>query len=322
MDVLGVNYQEPYFPLYRKADPNVVVIGTEVFKYWRSTEDNLSAFDPANTWWDVVRHDYVAGQFLWTGIDYFGEFGGFPRHGSTCGIIDSCGLLKPEGMFQRSVWRKDPVVFITVVNDSLGSGARASAWDAPIMLPHWSFPKYQGQLLRLQTQTNCETVELILNGISYGVRRAADYLNSAVVWHVPYQPGKIEAIGRTGGEIAARHELVTAGPCGQIVLKPDRTSIAADGQDVSHVEVNLADREGVLVPDDDRTIRFELSGPGVIIGVDNGDMLSLEPFKANSRRTVAGRCLAIVQSARKPGVIRLVASASGLPAASATIQTA
>jgi beta-galactosidase len=189
------------------------------------------------------------------------------------------------------------------------------------MLPHWNFPKYQGQLLRLQAQTNCETVELVLNGASYGERRAASFLNRAVIWYVPWQPGRIEAVGRNDGRIVARHELRTSGPCARIALRPDREKLASDGRDVSHIEVQLTDGEGVLVPDDDRAIQFELSGPGAIIGVDNGDLRSLEPYQGRSRTTRAGRCLVMVQSARNPGAIRLAASATGLPPAFATIQT-
>lgn len=321
MDVAGLNYQEPLYPHLKKADPNLVIVGTEAFKYWRNSEQLRHAFDPTNTWWDVLKHDYVAGQFLWTGIDYLGETGAWPNRGSTSGIIDTCGFLKPEGWFQRSAWRADPVVFLSVLDESLGSGTPASSWEAPKMLPHWNFRKCQGQLLRLQSQTNCETVELVLNGASYGQRRSADFLNRAVIWYVPYQPGRIEALGRNGGRIVARHELRTAGPCARIVLRPDRQTLADDGRDVSHIQVQLTDGEGVLMPDDDRAVQFELSGPGAIIGVDSGDLRSLEPYQGNLRTTRAGRCLVIVQSARNPGAIRVTATAAGLPPASVTIQT-
>ncbi|MGC9970955.1 MAG: glycoside hydrolase family 2 TIM barrel-domain containing protein [Bryobacteraceae bacterium] len=321
MDVAGLNYQEPLYPHLKKADPNLVIVGTEAFKYWRNSEQLRHAFDPANTWWDVLKYDYVAGQFLWTGIDYLGESGAWPDRGSTSGIIDTCGFLKPEGWFQRSAWRADPVVFLSVLDESLGSGMPASSWEAPTMLPHWNFQKRQGQLLRLQTQTNCETVELVLNGVSYGERRSAGFLNRAVIWHVPWQPGRIEAVGRNDGRIVARHELRTSGPCARIALRPDREKLASDGRDISHIEVQLTDGEGVLVPDDDRAIQFEMSGPGVIIGVDNGDLRSLEPYKGLSRTTRAGRCLVMVQSARNPGVIHLAATATGLPTASVAIQT-
>ena len=175
--------------------------------------------------------------------------------------------------------------------------------------------------MRLHTQTNCETVELLLNGASYGRRRAPDYANSAPVWYVPYERGKIEAVGRNGEAIVARHELQTAGPCAQIVLQPDRTSLAADGRDVAQIEVQLRDAEGLLVPNDDRPLRIQASGAGAILGHDNGDLSCLEPYKGETRTTRGGRCLVIVQAGRRSGALELRVSEASLPAAVLMIET-
>ena len=175
--------------------------------------------------------------------------------------------------------------------------------------------------MRLHTQTNCETVELLVNGASYGRRRSADYANSAPVWYVPYKPGSVAAVGRNGEAIVARHDLRTAGPCAQIVLQADRTSLAADGRDVAHVEVQLRDADGVRVPNDDRTLRIQASGAGAVLGHDNGDLSSLEPYRGETRTTRGGRCLVIVQSGRSSGVLQLRVSGANLPAAVLTIQT-
>lgn len=105
------------------------------------------------------------------------------------------------------------------------------------------------------------------------------------------------------------------------MLLPDRTTITAEGQDLSHIEVRLEDAQGVLGPDADRLIRFELEGTGTILGVDNGDLRSSEPYQANQRTTYWGRCLAIIQAAREPGEIRLTAAAADLPPAQLLIRT-
>jgi len=140
------------------------------------------------------------------------------------------------------------------------------------------------------------------------------------LWFVPYQPGTVEAIARSDDDtVVARHELRTSGPCAKITLRADRSEIKADGQDVAHVEVRLEDENGLLVPDDGRQVEFELSGPGKIIAVDNGDLADPAPYPSRSRTTREGRCLALIQSTRRPGALGLHASSPGLGGASVEI---
>jgi beta-galactosidase len=173
----------------------------------------------------------------------------------------------------------------------------------------------------VQTQTNCETVELIVNGTSFGQRKSRDYNNSGIEWHVPYAPGRVQAIGRRGNSIVARHELKTAGPGARIELAADRAIIAADSQDVSHVFACIVDRDGVIVPTADQSLQLKLTGPGKIIGLDNGDLASSESYQSKTRETRQGRCLAIVQSEQKPGAIKLSVRARGLVSGAITIRS-
>lgn len=318
MDVLGVNYQEPLYESLHSAALEIPLLGTEAFKYYRSGRDLRTGFDPKNPWWDVAEHEWVAGQFLWAGVDYLGESNRWPLRGYPCGLLDTCGFVCPEAWFQRSVWRNEPIVRIAVCG--AGPGDVANPWRAPTLLEHWNFSAHAGKLLRLQTQTNCETVELIVDGVSHDERRAADFLNRAIIWFVPWAPGKVEAIGRIGGQIVARDVLETTGPAARIALRADRVTLRADGRDVSHVEIRLVDERGLLVPDADRRVELELSGAGAVIGVDNGDLECEEPYKAVARSTRGGRCLAIVQAARRPGAICLVARAAELPAAELVLE--
>lgn len=189
------------------------------------------------------------------------------------------------------------------------------------MALHWNFPRFKGSVIRVETFSNCQSVELLLNGESLGVRRPEDYSNSTILWYVPYEAGSLRAIGKNEGNEVATDELLTAGPPAGIVLAPDRAKLAADGQDVSHIEVRLVDAKGVLVPDGDRLIRFAVKGPGAIIGVDNGDLRCPEPYKANQRTTHWGRCLVILQATRQAGTIEFTATASNLPPATVTIES-
>jgi beta-galactosidase len=140
-------------------------------------------------------------------------------------------------------------------------------------------------------------------------------------WTVPYEPGVLKAVGMRDGKVACTQEIATAGAPARIDLTADRTIIAADGRDVAHLTVRVRDAEDHLVPDADDQIAFDVQGPARIIGVDNGDPASHEPFRSNQRRVFHGLCLAIVQSTTEPGQIEVTATAPGLTAGHITIQT-
>ncbi len=320
VDVLCVNYQEPMYRHYRAANPDLVVVGSETFKYWRGSEMHVHAFEPVNPWWDVDKDDCVVGGFLWPGIDYLGESNTFPMRGWSSGIIDTCGFLKPEGWFQKSVWNaREPVVRIAVHTG--GAGGHAWSWSAPAMEEHWNFSQFEGKLLHLQTQTNCESVELIVNGTPFGRRQACDYANRAIAWYVPYEPGKVEAFGRNGEEIVARHELVTSGASARLRIELDRASLAADGQDCVHAIATVIDERGITVPDDIRPLTFRVDGPVDLIGVDNGDMACGESYLGPTRTTRGGRALAIIRAGRAPGEVVVRVESDGLTSDEARVAT-
>jgi beta-galactosidase len=313
MDVLGGNYYEPLYEAIHEKAPEVIVLGTETFKYYRSSQDMRTGFDPKNPWYDVAHNPFVSGLFLWVGIDYLGESNRWPLRGYPSGIFDTCCFPRPEAWFHRSVWLGQPLVKLAVF--AAGPADVANPWYAPTLAAHWNFEQHKGKLLRLQTQTNCETVELVVNGVSHGVRRAAEFLNQAIMWFVPWAPGTVEAIARNGAEVVARDVLQSSGPATRLELIADRVELRADGRDVAHVEVRLVDEQGLLVPDDERKIDFALGGPGVILGVDNGDLECEEPYKGTQRSTRNGRCLAIVQASRSRGSVQISASTPSLPTA-------
>jgi beta-galactosidase len=153
------------------------------------------------------------------------------------------------------------------------------------------------------------------------VRNAADYSNSTIQWYVPYADGKIEAIGINDGKQVASHQLQTAGKTAKLVLRPDRTRITADGQDLVHIELNLADTRDLLVPDGDRLINWKVEGEGRLIGVDSGDLRRSESYQGPAHTTYWGKGLAVIQATRNSGTIRVTATAEDLPPASLSIQS-
>jgi len=235
---------------------------------------------------------WVAGEFVWTGFDYIGEPTpyGWPSRSSYFGIIDLAGFPKDRYYLYQSQWTDKPVIHL---------------------LPHWNWKGFEGKEIPVWCFTNAESVELFLNGKSLGSKDFRDTKSLHLEWKVQYEPGVLKAVGKKGGQTIV-DEVRTAGEPARLIVRPDRKQLAADGEDLSFVEVRIVDKDGNLCPNADNQITFGLEGPGTIAGVDNGDPTNHEPFKAAKHKAFHGLCLAVIKAARTPGEIRLSAMAQGL----------
>lgn len=271
-------------------------------------------------WKFVATYDYVAGDHMWTGIDYLGE-SRWPAKGSSSGVIDTCGFPKDGYYFYQSQWTKEPMLHL---------------------FPHWNWQGREGQFIPVFAYTNCESVELFINGRSAGVQgyqfprygmteRYGNYPPESrgtrttgdlhLCWTIPYEPGTLRAVGNTRDGKQIVTEVHTTGEPAAIDLRVDRSQIHADRRDVAHVEVRIVDAQGRMVPTASNEVTFEVLGEGRLIGVDNGDQQSHEDYKSNRRKAFNGMCLAIVQSTAKPGQIRITAASPGLKSATVTVTT-
>ena len=241
---------------------------------------------------------YLLGTFRWTAFDYLGESFGWPARTENFGIIDLAGFPKDNYYLYQSQWSKEPMVHV---------------------LPHWTHPCKEGVSVPVVVYTNQPTVELLLNDNSLGKKDLDDQMQ--LVWQVPYEPGRLEAIATSGGSEVVRKALHTAGSASGIELSVDRTDLLANRRDVAHVEVSIVDQNGVNVPDADHRVDFQVIGPAKLIGVENGDILDLSPTKANYRRAFHGKCLALLQSTDEAGEVTVRASSPELQSATLTLTT-
>ncbi|HEY4612192.1 MAG TPA: DUF4982 domain-containing protein, partial [Bacteroidota bacterium] len=237
----------------------------------------------------------------WTGFDYRGEPTPYqwPCISSHFGIMDVCGFPKNNFFYYQSWWSEKDVLHLA---------------------PHWNWKGREGESINVWCYSNAEQVELVLNGKSLGKKMMER--NSHLEWNVPYAAGVLEARGwKNGKELVTRVE--TTGNPQTLHLTADRQAIRADREDVSVITVSCTDAQGRAVPDAMNEILFELSGPGKIIGVGNGDPSSHEPDKyldGNYRRRLFnGLCQVIVQSTRQSGPITLRAVSNGLVEATLTL---
>jgi len=271
---------------------------TDVPKYYSSSFDNAMVRIGARDSWRRTRDfPFMCGEFRWTGFDYLGEtMFGWPAKFWNFGIIDMCGFPKDTYYFYQSQWTEEPMVHI---------------------LPHWNWPGKEGIEIPVVAYSNCESVELFLNGKSLGEKEMGDKMD--LVWQVPYEPGVMVATGKREGKTVCKKELVTAGSPAWIQLLADRKTITAGRQEVVHVEVNIEDKENNFVPDASNRLHFKVVGEAEIIAVDNGDPINEESYGSSARKAFNGKCLVILKSTGKAGEITLLAQSDGLETEEVTI---
>lgn len=300
-DVIGYNYLEARMLSDHKKFPERRVMITEELPYFSGEEGNIRSYTPLNPWNIIAANEFVAGGFIWSGADYLGEAVG-QSHGWPNGLFDICMFEKPRAAYHRAMWNDKPTVSIACLDPSLDIDHGRDLWQWPKMASHWNLPEsYIGQVIQVCTITNCETVEIFLNGKSMGTQNTADFPNNTIIWHIPYRPGVLTAKGYNSGKEAAAFRIETSLDTDRLTLTPDRSILKADGQDVSHITVQLYDKNGKPVQTDDRELTVTVEGDGKFMGIDNGDLRRKRSFNTNRLKTYFGKALIVVQSLRKAG---------------------
>lgn len=285
----------------------------------------------AEQWWNFYSaRAFAAGAFAWTGFDYRGEPTPYkwPCISSHFGIMDTCGFPKDTYFYYQAWWTNKTVLHL---------------------FPHWNWEGKGDQPINVWVHSNCDEVELLLNGAILG--KKAMPRRGHLEWQVNYAPGILLARGYKGGRVVAEHSRETTGAAAAIRLTPDRAVILADSRDVAVITVMAVDAEGRVVPTADNEITFEVDGPGKIIGVGNGDPSSHEADRPPSelydehgkllfgnissgaragvnapeilpqRRCFNGLAQVILQAQRTAGAIRVSARSAGLKAATVQLQS-
>lgn len=252
-------------------------------------------------WKFYAERPWAAGCFYWTGFDYRGEPNplGYPAVGSEFGILDYCGFPKDEAYYLKSWWTDETVLHI---------------------LPHWNLQGHEGEPVDVWAYSNCDEVELFVNGRSQG--RKTMPKNGHLSWQTVYAPGSLRAVGYRNGKKVKEETVATTGSATQIAMTIDRKQIAADGRDVAVVNVCLKDKKGRVVPTACNNISVTLTGPARILGVGNGDpaFKGEEQSKALDCQTFTlpafnGYAQILVQSSQTPGTVTVECKSEGMKSA-------
>ena len=310
LDVMGANYYLREIDAYHAAHPAMPMLGTEtgstVMTRGEYRHDDAAGIVPAydrefprwastaEEWWTFyAARPFLAGGFVWTGFDYRGEptpFERWPENVSNFGQMDLCGFPKDNYYYYQAWWGSAPVLHL---------------------FPHWNWAGREGQAIDVWVHSNCDAVELFVNGRSVG--RKPVERNRHLAWQVPYAPGRITAHGFRDGRRTMVAERQTTGAPAALRLSGDRRRLAAG--EVAVVRAAIVDARGREVPTAANRVTFALDGDATLLGVGNGDPRSLEPDHADTRSAFNGLCMALVQAGRRGGAIRLEARAAGLRAA-------
>ena len=327
MDVPGLNYRVHLYEEAYKTFPQGFLLGSEtastvssrgVYKFpvekaieKQYPDHQCSSYDLEYCSWSNLPEDdfilqddkpWVIGEFVWTGFDYLGEPTPYddkwPSRSSYFGINDLAGLPKDRYYLYRSRWN--------------------TADETLHILPHWNWKGREGQTTPVFVYTNYDSAELFVNGKSQGVQRkhknGTPQERYRLMWmNVKYEPGtvKVVAFGKDGKPVAEK-SMTTAGTPYKLVLEADRTTINADGEDISFITVSVVDKNGNLCPTAAEQLQFSVTGAGAYRAACNGDATSLELFHLPTMKTFSGKLVVLVQSTKQPGKIELTVSGSGL----------
>jgi hypothetical protein len=295
LDVVGYNYQVQEYAKDFEHYPNRKIVGSE----------NGFGLDYV----EITKNPRVTGQFLWVGFDFLGESDRWPVRGSAAGLFDTTGYLKPRAGFARAaLWSEKPVVYLGVRSQRGFGGGRFGGG----IETHWNWQNDSRTELPIEVYSNCKTVELFLNGKSLGSKTEAQSTNGVFRWSVPFKSGELKAVGKRGRQ-TVESRLVTAGPPARIELAADKTSLLANGQDVSQIELRLVDAHGVLVPNGNNVCSVHVEGSGKLLALDNGDQRDMTQLQQPSRKLNQSRAFMVVESSRRRGTITVTVSAEGLP---------
>ena len=322
LDVVGYNYMIHKHESDHQRDPKRIMWQTESYPR-----------DAFNCWAVVNDYPYIVGDIVWTGLDYLGESGigryyyegerpgehyvsgGQPDwHGAYCGDVDITGWRKPISHYRELLWSNQGDLYLAVREpDGYHGKIRTTAWSVWPTWESWNWPGWEGKPVDVEVYTKEPEVTLFLNGKEVGKKAVNRDTQFKAVFTIPYQSGTLRA--EAGGKSVT---LSTAGEPARLRLTADRRTIAADGQDLAFVTIEVVDREGLLCPDAAISCDVAVSGRGSLLAVANADLKDTEPYTSLHVTTWKGRAMLVVRSGQKSGLAK-VSVKSSLPTAQINI---
>ena len=299
LDVVGYNYKEHLYADSHKKYPDKPFLGSE-------NGHSLAA------WKAVTDNDYIAGQFLWTGIDYLGEAHGWPVHGSGAGLLTLAGFEKASYYRRQSFWSEVPVIHLTTALAENGHGEYTNVSEC------WNYPLNEKILVKCYT--NLKQAEFFLNGTSLGVYEKADNCD-CISFRVPFAPGELLAVGimEDSDYPVPKHCLYTVGTACQMKLNVwNAAAPSVNPQSLQQIEVTMLDTNGHRVYNDSTLLHVTVEN-GMLHGLENGDLADVTEYSANYRRALRGQLLIYVSAFHDAESVTIHVSGEGIKTATLTL---
>ncbi|MEO7767970.1 MAG: sugar-binding domain-containing protein [Ferruginibacter sp.] len=292
LDIVGYNYQEYRYQEDHKKYPDRIIYGSE-------NGMQISAWDA------VEQNDYIAGQYLWTGIDYLGEARSWPSKSNAAGLLDLAGFPKSEFYFRQSLWTDQPMIYVgTAAIKTTNSGDRRN------LLSSWNYSA--GDSVRITCFTNCDEAALFINGRSLGRQSLTGSKEKRIIWNTLYEPGQATVKGYKNGSEINHQTITTAGEAYSVKAIPDRSYLIKNASQLVHVEITITDANGNRINGAENEITVTVDGPAKLLALENGNSISHEDYKANKRKLYNGKLMAYIQTKKNKDAVKITISSEGL----------
>ncbi len=326
-DIVGYNYLEPRMIKDHARHPERKMLVSEAFPYYSGLrEDNVRDFVELNPWNFVEDNPFIAGSFVWAGIDYLGESAPWPAKGWCASPFDITLKEKPQAAFYHPAWTPERDYLKLLVRDNcFDQPAGKDHWQYPPMADTWDLPYEDSRCVEVRCYTTCDSVQFYFPMWSnpqmpLKTRVTADYPDHCIRVQIPSTPGKVLAVGYRGGKEVLRDSLVNHGPVAGVRLEADNEllealpgdySIRSATSTVSHIRLSLVDSLGRLQQMEPRRFRVETEGPLRLLGVETGDLRREESWRTVELDTYFGEGMIRVQSTSEPGIARVIVHVEG-----------
>ena len=321
LDVVGYNYMIFKHASDHKRDPKRIIWQTESYPR-----------DAFRNWAVTYDFPYVVGDIVWTGLDYLGESGigrnyykgeregeswiegGQPEwHGAPCGDVDITGWRKPISHYREMLWNKDVPLYMAVKEPNGYVGEiKTTMWSVWPTWESWTWPGWEGKPIEVEVYTRQPEVKLYLNDQLVGTKQVSRETEFKAVFTVPYEPGVLKAIATSQSAQSTQTTTIlkTAGEPARLRLTPDRTVMAADGQSLTFITVEVVDKDGTPVPEAAIPCEATVKGAGTLLAFASADLKDTEPYTSPRVTTWKGRALLVIRSTKKRGSINVTIKSS------------
>ena len=327
-DIVGYNYLEPRMIEDHQRHPGRIMLVSEAFVYYSGLRgDIVRDFVEHNPWHFVEENDFIAGSFVWAGVDYLGESSPWPAKGWCSCPFDMTLKERPQAAFYHPAWQPEKDYLKLLVRDNcFDQPAGTDHWQYPAMADTWDLPYKDDRCVEIKCYTTCDSVQFFFPiwsnpQLPLKTRVTADYPDNCITVHLPARKGKVLAVGYKGGQPVMRDSLENHGDVADVRLDADYTTLAATPADMSeakptlpqlsHVRLTLVDKEGRIQQMQPRRFSVETEGPIRLLGVETGDMRREGSWRTTSLNTYFGEGLVRLQSTPTPGTARLIVRVEG-----------